>query len=167
MLRVVSDGGARAEMRVGLDEIVREGARQMLAAALEAEVDDYVTGLADERDGCGHRLTTRNGHGEPRTVTTAVGGIEIQAPRVTDRRVHEATGEHRRFRSVIAAVVPQGPEGIRGVAVDVATRDELGRLRSGPGRVLRLRRGALGVGDHPVDHAVAGRAAGLRRTPIG
>ena len=60
MLTVVTDGDARAEMRVGLDEIVREGARRMLAAALEAEATAYVEALTDERDDDGHRLVTRN-----------------------------------------------------------------------------------------------------------
>ena len=101
MLRVLSDDDARAELRVGLDEIVREGARRMLAAALEAEVDDYVAGFADERDGQGRRLVTRNGHAEPRSITTAAGGLEIEAPRVNDRRVDEATGERLGFKSVI------------------------------------------------------------------
>jgi hypothetical protein len=40
MLRVVSDADRRAEGQARLDEIVREGARLMLAAALEAEVDE-------------------------------------------------------------------------------------------------------------------------------
>jgi len=44
MLTVLTDGDARAEMRVGLDEIVREGARRMLAAALEAEATLRSTG---------------------------------------------------------------------------------------------------------------------------
>ncbi len=50
MLRVVTDDDARAELAVGLDEIVREGARRMLAAALEAEVDAYIEALAGELD---------------------------------------------------------------------------------------------------------------------
>ncbi len=79
MLRVVSDDDTRAEMRVGLDEIVREGARRMLAAALEAEVDDYVAAFVDERDEKGRRLVTRNRHAERRSITTAAGGIGIQA----------------------------------------------------------------------------------------
>ena len=103
MLRVVTDEDARAEMRVGLDEIVREGARLMLAVGLEAEVDDYVTAFADERDENGRRLVTRNGHAEPRTITTAAGGIEIEAPRVNDKRVDEATGGRQRF---VSAIVP-------------------------------------------------------------
>jgi putative transposase len=101
MLRVLTDDDARAEMHAGLDEIVREGARQMLAAALEAEVDGYVAAFADERDERGHRLVTRNGHAEARTVTTAAGGIEIETPRVNDRRVDETTGQRCGFKSVI------------------------------------------------------------------
>ena len=49
MLRVVTDDDARAEMVAALDEIVLDGARRMLAAALEAEVDAYIAGLAGER----------------------------------------------------------------------------------------------------------------------
>ena len=48
MLTVAVDEGARAEFTLGLDEICREGARRMLAAALEAEADAYVASLADE-----------------------------------------------------------------------------------------------------------------------
>ncbi len=75
MLRVVTDDEGRAEMRSGLDEIVLEGAQRMLAAALEAEVDAYIDGMTGERDENGRRLVVRNGHAEPRTITTAAGRI--------------------------------------------------------------------------------------------
>ncbi len=101
MLRVVTDDEGRAEMRSALDEIVLEGAQRMLAAALEAEVDAYIAGLADQRDEAGRRLVVRNGHAEARTITTAAGRIEVEAPRVNDRRVDEDTGERCRFRSSI------------------------------------------------------------------
>jgi putative transposase len=100
MLRVVADD-ARGEVRGALDEIVAEGARRMLAAALEAEVDAYLAGLSGERDERGHRLVVRNGHAEPRTITTGAGAIEVRAPRVDDRRTDPATGERVRFRSAI------------------------------------------------------------------
>lgn len=100
MLSVVTDEAARVELRAGLDEIVLDGARRMLAAALEAEVDAYVTGLAGERDADGRRLVVRNGHAEPRTITTAAGRIEVRAPRVNDRRVDDS-GERCRFASSI------------------------------------------------------------------
>ncbi|WP_208029528.1 IS256 family transposase [Rhabdothermincola sediminis] len=101
MLTVVTDDDARAEMRWALDEIVLEGARRMLAAALEAEVDAFIAGLADRLDERGHRLVVRNGHAQPRTITTAAGRVEVRAPRVDDRRVDPKTGERARFRSSI------------------------------------------------------------------
>lgn len=54
-----------------LDEIVRDGARAMLAAALQAEVAAYVAAFADEVDADGHRLVVRNGYHAEREVTTA------------------------------------------------------------------------------------------------
>jgi transposase-like protein len=101
MLRVVADEQTTAELGSSLDELVREGARRMLAAALEAEVDAYVSGLVDEVDGNGRRLVVRNGHAEARQVVTGAGAVEVVAPRVNDRRVDEASGERRRFRSSI------------------------------------------------------------------
>lgn len=103
MLTVQTDGSTREELVSSLDEICREGARRMLAAALEAEVDDYIAALADERDERGRRLVVRNGHARPRPITTAAGTVEVRAPRVNDRRVDPATGERCRFRSSIIA----------------------------------------------------------------
>jgi putative transposase len=103
MLRVVADDDARAELTLGLDEICREGARRMLAAALEAEADRYIAALADERDEHGHRLVVRNGHAEPRVVATGAGPIEIEVPRINDKRVDEGSGERCRFTSSIIA----------------------------------------------------------------
>ena len=101
MLKVVVDGAAREDLAASLDEIVREGARRMLAAALEDEVAAYIAACAGERDEQGRRLVVRNGHARPRQVTTAAGAVEVTAPRVNDRRVDEATGERRRFCSSI------------------------------------------------------------------
>lgn len=84
-----------------LDEIVRDGARRMLAAALQAEVAAYVERFAHEVDEHGHRLVVRNGYHAPRVVTTAAGAVPVRQPRVNDRRVDEATGERKRFASAI------------------------------------------------------------------
>ena len=101
MLRVVTDDEASAEMRGALDEIVLDGARRMLAAALEAEADDYIACLAGELDERGRRTVVRNGHAEPRTITTAAGRIEVTAPRINDKRIDDETGDRCRFRSSI------------------------------------------------------------------
>jgi putative transposase len=83
-----------------IDEIVREGARQMLAVALEAEVAAYIAAHTDQVDEQGRRLVVRNGHARPRQVLTSAGVVEVLAPRVNDKRVEE-TGERRRFASAI------------------------------------------------------------------
>src|SRR5665648_680739 len=105
MLTVVSgeDAGRAggAPDRSVIDEIVREGARAMLAAALRAEVAAYVEAHAGEVDEHGRRLVVRNGYGEPRQVLTSSGAVEVVAPRVDDKRVDEVTGERRRFSSAI------------------------------------------------------------------
>jgi putative transposase len=103
MLTVLTDGSSGEELATTLDEICRDGARRMLAVALEAEVDDYLTALAGEVDEAGRRLVVRNGHARPRTITTAAGAVPIRAPRVNDRRVDPDTGERCRFRSSIVA----------------------------------------------------------------
>ncbi|MGW4095024.1 IS256 family transposase [Nocardia sp. NPDC004750] len=102
MLTVVNDDAATRDGSL-IDEIVREGARRMLAAALEAEVNQYIAELAAERDERGHRMVVRNGHHRPRTVGTAAGPVEVTAPRVNDRRVDAATGDRKQFSSKILA----------------------------------------------------------------
>ncbi len=102
MLTVVQEGSQAKETGSSLlDEIVRDGARQMLAAALQAEVAAYVDAHAGEVDGDGHRLVVRNGHHVARGVTTAAGAVQVRQPRVNDKRTDPVTGERRRFASAI------------------------------------------------------------------
>ncbi|OLL70706.1 Mobile element protein [Pseudonocardia sp. Ae263_Ps1] len=106
MLTVVPEPGSGDEARLQegpalIDELVREGARRMLAQALQTEVDDYITRHSNERDAHGRQLVVRNGSHEPREVVTAAGAVAVRAPRVDDRRIDPATGEQRRFSSAI------------------------------------------------------------------
>jgi transposase-like protein len=107
MLKVVHDAEASRENTTGstggslLDAIVRDGARQMLAAALQAEVGAYVEAFADQLDEHGRRLVVRNGSHDEREVMTAAGAIAVRAPRINDKRIDEATGERQRFASAI------------------------------------------------------------------
>ncbi len=107
MLKIVqeeSESNAHVPAAVGgslLDELVRDGARAMLAAALQAEVAAYVEAHADHVDEAGHRLVVRNGHHATREVTTAAAAVPVRAPRVNDKRTDEVTGERKRFSSAI------------------------------------------------------------------
>src|SRR5579863_10087324 len=97
MLKVVADEAAHEDLGARLDEIVREGARRMLAAALEDEVAAH----AAESDENGRRRAVRNCHARPRQVSTVAGAIEVTAPRVNAggwmRPAAGACGSARRF----------------------------------------------------------------------
>ena len=141
-----------------MDELVRDGARQMLAAALQAEVAAYIEQFADVRDEDGHRLVVRNGYHEQREVATGAGAVTVTAPRVNDKRVDPETGERQRFSSkILPAWARKSPKVARGVAVAVPARDVVGGLRAGVGAVPRLGARAVRGDDDPVDDAVAGR----------
>ena len=86
--------------RDALTEILREGARRLLAEAVEAEVEAYVTEHAGRRDPRGHRLVVRNGHMPPRTIQTPLGQVAIRQPRINDKR-RDADGQRIRFTSAI------------------------------------------------------------------
>jgi putative transposase len=102
MLKVVQDPDEPNSVGGSLlDEIVRDGARQMLAAALQAEVAAYVDAHRGEVDDRGRRLVVRNGHHAPREVTTAAGAVQVRQPRINDKQTDEVTGERRRFSSAI------------------------------------------------------------------
>src|SRR5215469_1322465 len=106
MLTVVPGDGSGHEGGMDIspsliDEIVREGARRMLAEALQAEVDAYIARFAEERDGNGRRVVVRNGCHQGREVLTSAGAVEVTAPRVNDKRTDPATGERMRFASAI------------------------------------------------------------------
>jgi transposase-like protein len=62
---------------------------------------DEIAQFAAERDGNGRRLVVRNGYHQSREVLTSAGAIEVTVPRVNDKRTDLATGERKRFSSVI------------------------------------------------------------------
>lgn len=69
----------REELSLDLDELARQGARKMLAQALEAEVGDYIEAARGERDENGHALVVRNGHAKEREVLCEAGSVEVKA----------------------------------------------------------------------------------------
>ncbi len=92
--------GKCEEAGLMLDEIAREGARRMLAVAMEAEAASYIDDHQHERDEDARALVVRNGKARPRKITLGAGTVEIHAPRVNDRRV-DASGQRQRFTSRI------------------------------------------------------------------
>lgn len=101
MLKVVENelGQEREREESALDRLAREGARRMLAEALEAEVAAYVECFRSERDAQGRALVVRNGRAASRQVMVGSGAISVEAPRVNDKRVIE--GERQKFTSQI------------------------------------------------------------------
>jgi putative transposase len=72
-----------------IDDILRDGARRALQAAIEREVEQYIQRSSDHLDERGHRLVVRNGHHPARKIQSGNGPIEVQQPRVNDKRVDE------------------------------------------------------------------------------
>ena len=145
-----------------LDDLAREGARRMIAAALEAEVSDYVDQFAEDRDEEGKRLVVRNGRAKERGLTLGSGTVRIKAPRVNDRRIDEETGERERFSSQNPAEVrPALAEGHRGAAAPLPARALDRRLRARPrGSARQGRSGAIAQLDPAAD-----RELGRQSTP--
>ena len=74
------------EVTTSLENLLRTGARMMLQAALEFEVETYIESFKDEKDEGGLRKVVRNGSHKPRECVTGVGTFPIRQPRVLDRR---------------------------------------------------------------------------------
>ena len=70
-----------------LDEMIQSGVQQILALALEAEVQEYLDRYQKVINERGHRLAVRNGSMPERTILSSVGPISIRQPRVDDRQL--------------------------------------------------------------------------------
>ena len=88
--------------RSPLDDLVRQGAQQMLQAAIEAEVEQFLEDHASKTDEQGRRFVVRNGQLPAREITTGAGVLEIQQPRVRDNDPN--TTDRVRFKP---SIVPQ------------------------------------------------------------
>ena len=86
--------GIHSALHDPLTEVLRRGAVQLLAQAVEAEVEQWIASHAHLTDSRGHRQVVRNGHAEPRTVVTGLGPVPVRMPRVHDRRTPAQGREH-------------------------------------------------------------------------
>jgi putative transposase len=69
-----------------LEDLLREGARQLLQQAIGNEVDEYISAHREHKDDAGHRMVVRNGSLPERELVTGVGPVKVKQPRVHDRR---------------------------------------------------------------------------------
>ena len=80
-----------------LTEILRNGARCLLAQAVEAEVADFIGKHADLKTEDGHQRVVRHGHLPEREVMTGIGPVAVRQPRVRDREADAANPDRIRF----------------------------------------------------------------------
>jgi len=83
-----------------LEEIAREGARQMLQLALENEVNEYIKAHSDVKDAQGKQVVVKNGSHPERSIITGLGPIQIKQSRIDDRKLSNY-GDTERFSSKI------------------------------------------------------------------
>jgi putative transposase len=82
-----------------LTEILRSGARALLAQAVEAEVSDFLHRHCDLKTDTGRQRVVRHGHLPERDIMTGIGPVGVRQPRTRDREA--ASGKHIRFKSTI------------------------------------------------------------------
>ena len=81
-----------------LTDLLRQGARNLIAQAVEAELKTFLAAHADQIGACGRRRLVRHGHLPEREVQTGIGAVPVKVPRVRDRA---AEGAPLRFTSTI------------------------------------------------------------------
>ena len=81
-----------------LTDLLRQGARQLMAQAVEAELNGFLAAHADQTDTAGRRRLVRHGHLPERDIQTGIGAVPVKVPRVRDRAPE---GAPLRFTSTI------------------------------------------------------------------
>ena len=84
-----------------LTEVLRNGARALLAQAVEAEVAAFLARHGDLKTGDGHARVVRHGHLPEREIITGIGPVAVRQPRVRDRGVTAGDPERIRFSSAL------------------------------------------------------------------
>jgi transposase-like protein len=81
-----------------LTDLLRQGARDLIAQAVEAELKWFLAAHAGETDGFGRQRLVRHGHLPEREVQTGIGAVAVKVPRVRDRA---PDGDGLKFTSTI------------------------------------------------------------------
>ncbi len=106
--------GKNPEISQSLDDLAREGARRMIAAALELEVEEYLSRVRHLQGEQGHAVAVRNGKAQERTIQMGAGSIKIRAPRLHDRREGERFTSNTAKRATLHAALTSAGRGSAG-----------------------------------------------------
>ena len=138
-----------------LTEVLRSGARRLLAEAVEAEVAAWIDGT-HHLDQAGRQLVVRNGHLPERTIQTGIGPVEVKQPRVRDRRPAD---KREAFTSAILPPYLRKTKSLEGLIPWLyLKRAPTRRLRRGPPSAAGAGgAGALRDDHHPAEGRLGGR----------
>lgn len=89
-----------------LTSVLREGARRLLAEAIEAEAEAFLASMKDERLADGRARFVRHGHGPERTIQTGIGSVPVSRAKVRDRC--DGSGEGSERFTFTSAILPSG-----------------------------------------------------------
>ena len=146
-----------------LTEVLRSGARALLAQAVEAEVAEFLAKHADLKTEDGRQRVVRHGHLPEREVMTGIGPVAVRQPRVRDREAAADDPAPHPLHAVDPAALHAPLEVDRDAAADPLPEGHLDRrLLGGAGGLARQGcGGAFGIGHRPPQGRLAGRACGL------
>ncbi len=83
-----------------LTEILRLGARRLLAQAVEMEVTAFIEGHAELTDDAGRRRVVRHGYSPEREIQTGIGPVAVRCPRVRDRGANAVVAKPISFKNL-------------------------------------------------------------------
>ena len=81
----IVDFARRDEMTDALTDLLRTGAQQLIATAVEAELSGYLAQFADLRTEAGHAAVVRNGHHPARPFQTGIAPVSVRIPKVRSK----------------------------------------------------------------------------------
>ena len=92
----IVDFSSRDEISDALTDLLRTGAQQLIASAVEAELEGFLRQFSQTRTTAGHAEVVRNGHHPARLIQTGIGPVSVRIPKVRSKEGKPVT-----FRSAL------------------------------------------------------------------
>ena len=90
-----------------LTSVLRDGARRLLAEAIEAEAETFLATMQDERLADGRARLVRHGHGPERTIQTGIGPVPVRRTKLRDRGAAAQAGTDGERIVFTSAILPK------------------------------------------------------------